>query len=75
MHDGRFATLDEVIEFYNSGVQDNPDLSPLLRVGNLPTGPVRRLNLSSQDKADLKAFLLTLTESNFLNDARFATPF
>ena len=39
------------------------------------TGPVRRLNLTPQDKADLKAFLLTLTDTNFLNDARFATPF
>ena len=75
MHDGRFATLDEVIEFYNSGVQDNPDLSPLLRVGNIPTGPVRRLNFTAHDKTDLKAFLLTLTDPNFMNDPKFASPF
>ena len=36
MHDGRFATLEEVVEFYNSGVVNNPNLSPPLRV---PTPP------------------------------------
>ncbi len=72
MHDGRFTSLDEVIEFYNSGVQDSPNLSPIMRA---PGGAVRRLNLSTQAKADLKAFLLTLTDNNLLNDARFASPF
>jgi cytochrome c peroxidase len=75
MHDGRFATLEEVIEFYNSGVQDSPDLSPLMREGNLPTGAVRRLNLTPQQKADLKAFMLTLTDRTFLADPAFSNPF
>jgi cytochrome c peroxidase len=75
IHDGRFATLAEVVEFYNSGVQNNPDLSPLLRVGNSPTGAVVRLNLSAQDKADLVAFLLTLTDTNFAADSKFSDPF
>ena len=73
MHDGRFSDLEQVIEFYNSGVQDNPNLSPELRVNG--NGPVRRLNLTDQQKADLKAFLLTLTDNAFLSDPRFASPF
>jgi cytochrome c peroxidase len=40
MHDGRFATLEEVVEFYNSGVVDNPNLSPPLR--NPPGQPPAR---------------------------------
>jgi cytochrome c peroxidase len=61
-----------VIEFYNSGVQNNPDLDPLLRN---PDGTVRRLNLSAQDKIDLINFLNTLTDSAFLTDPKFASPF
>ena len=72
MHDGRFQSLDQVVEFYNSGVQNNPNLSPQLRN---PDGTVRRLNLTAQDKTDLANFLLTLTENTFLSDARFASPF
>ena len=39
MHDGRFATLEEVVEFYNSGVVNNPNLSPPLRVPTPPGTP------------------------------------
>jgi cytochrome c peroxidase len=73
MHDARFfEALEQVIEFYNSGVQDNPDLDPLLRNSD---GSVRRLNLSGQDKTDLIKFLNTLTDNVFLNDEKFANPF
>jgi cytochrome c peroxidase len=73
MHDGRFGgALQQVIEFYNTGVQDNPDLDPLLRN---PDGTVRRLNLSVQDENDLSNFLNTLTDNVFLNDPKFADPF
>lgn len=72
MHDGRFTTLEEVIEFYNSGVQNNPNLSPLMRNQD---GTVTRLNLTAQEKADLIAFLQTLTDRNFLTDPRFSDPF
>ena len=77
MHDGRFATLEEVVEFYNSGVVDNPNLSAPLR--NPPGGPggglPRRLNLSAAQKAALVAFLKTLTDSSVTSDAKFADPF
>lgn len=79
MHDGRFATLEEVVEFYNSGVVDNPNLSPPLRnppgpPGSPPPGP-RRLNLTQQQKDALVAFLRTLTDLNITTDAKFTDPF
>ncbi len=72
MHDGRFTTLEEVVQFYNTGVQNNPNLSNLLRNQD---GTVTRLNLSAQDMADMVAFLRTLTDNNFLSDPRFSDPF
>ncbi len=72
MHDAQFETLDQVVEFYNSGVQDDPNLSPFLRN---PDGTVKRLNLSPQDKTDLLNFLNTLTDNVFLADPKFASPF
>jgi cytochrome c peroxidase len=78
MHDGRFATLDEVVEFYDSGVVDNPNLPPPLRVPTppgLPLGPPRRLNLSTSQKAALVAFLKTLTDTSVTTDPKFSDPF
>lgn len=72
MHDGRFTSLDQVVEFYNSGVQPNPNLDPRLRN---PDGTPRRLNLTAAQKASLVAFLRTLTDSTFLTSPRFANPF
>ncbi len=71
MHDGRFATLAEVIEHYNSGVQNNPNLDNRLTVRN----GVRRLNLSAADKQALVDFLNTLTDEQFLNDDKYSNPF
>jgi cytochrome c peroxidase len=78
MHDGRFATLEEVVEFYNSGVVDNPNLPPPLRQptgpGQPPGGP-RRLNLTTAQKTALVAFLKTLTDTAMTTDAKFSDPF
>jgi hypothetical protein len=71
MHDGRFSTLQEVVEFYNSGIQNNPDLDLRLR-GAL--GPIR-LNLSPAQVNAIVAYLNTLTDSEFLADAKFSDPF
>ena len=70
MHDGRFATLEEVIEHYDSGVKNSSTVDPLLQY-NLNPG----LQLSSQDKADLVAFLRTLSDATFLADERYSSPF
>jgi cytochrome c peroxidase len=72
MHDGRFKTLDEVIEHYSTGVKNNPALSPPLRAQG---GGVHLLNLSTAEKNALKAFLVTLTDSPMLTDEKFSSPF
>ena len=77
MHDGRFATLEEVVEFYNSGVVNHPNLSPPLRnpPGSPNQGQPRRLNLTAAQKAALVAFLKTLTDTSVTTDPKFQDPF
>lgn len=77
MHDGRFATLEQVVEFYNSGVVNHPNLSPPLRnpPGSPGAGQPRRLNLTADNKADLVAFLKTLTDTSITTDVKFQDPF
>ncbi len=78
MHDGRFTNLEEVVEFYNSGVVNHPNLPPPLRVPTppgTPPGPPLRLNLTTQQKAALVVFLKTLTDTNLVNDPKFSDPF
>ena len=72
MHDGRFSSLDEVVEFYNAGVQANPFLDARLKA---PDGSPRRLGLSPAQKSSLVAFLKSLTDTAFLTAPRFANPF
>ena len=72
MHDGRFTTLAEVIEHYNSGVILNPNLDPRLRAGGRQ--PLR-LDLTTEEAQALEAFMHTLTDNDFLTDPRFADPF
>ncbi|MFK7803987.1 MAG: cytochrome-c peroxidase [Anaerolineae bacterium] len=72
MHDGRFETLEQVLQFYDNGIQDHPNLDPILQT---PNGNPRRLNLDGGDRADLIAFLNTLTDPTFLGDPKFADPF
>ena len=71
MHDGRFATLEEVVDFYTSGVRDGPALDPRLREGREP----RRLDLDAGDRAALVAFLKTLDDPVLTTDPRFSDPF
>jgi cytochrome c peroxidase len=73
MHDGRFPTLRAVIDFYNAGVQNNPNLDPILRDPN--TGLPRRLNLNENEKQALEAFLRTLSDTGLATDPKFADPF
>lgn len=77
MHDGRFATLEQVVEFYANGVTDHPNLAPQLRnpPGTPGAGLPRRLNLTTAQKAALVAFLHTLTDTTVTTDPRFSDPF
>jgi cytochrome c peroxidase len=72
MHDGRFATLQEVIDHYSDHLEPSETLSATLKdTANAPT----RLWLTQQEKSDLLAFLHTLTDTAFINDSRFSDPF
>ncbi|WP_310391652.1 cytochrome c peroxidase [Hymenobacter sp.] len=76
MHDGRLATLEDVLDHYNEHVQFNsPNLDPLLlNTTNDPRQQSANLELTAQEKTQIVAFLRTLTDSTFVNDARFAEP-
>ncbi len=69
MHDGRFKTLEEVIDFYSEGVKWSPQVHPLMHHVN--EGGVQ---LTTNEKADLLAFLKTLSDSSFINNPAFAPP-
>jgi cytochrome c peroxidase len=71
MHDGRFNTLVEVEEHYNSGVQNSNNLDNRLRERN----GIRRLNLNNQERQALVDFLIALTDDNFITDEKFSDPF
>jgi len=70
MHDGRFATLEEVVEHYNSGVKHSSTLDPIFSKPNHLFG----LQLSDQEKTDLVVFLKTLTDTTFTNNPALAQP-
>ncbi len=77
MHDGSIETLEEVIEFYNSGVHANSrNLDPLIAFGDTTGGSnvsiAQGLNLSIEDKANLLAFLKALSDPDFLNNSDFS---
>jgi cytochrome c peroxidase len=65
MHDGRFATLDAVIEHYSSGGKNHPNKD--IRV--------QPFHFTESEKAALIAFLNTLTDHTFLTDPKFSDPF
>ena len=69
MHDGRFLTLEDVINHYSEGLKNSPTIDPLMK--KVAQGGVR---LTSKDKADLKAFLLTLTDQEFISNPNFISP-
>ncbi|MFN8355196.1 MAG: cytochrome c peroxidase [Spirosomataceae bacterium] len=69
MHDGRFKTLQEVLNYYDAGVQDTPNLDPILKQNGRLGIP-----LNADEKRKIIAFLNTLTDTDFLKDKRFAEP-
>jgi len=69
MHDGRFASLDEVIEHYSSGIHQSSTIDPLIEFAS--QGGVQ---LDAQEKDLLKKFLLTLTDNSFITNPDFQEP-
>ncbi len=70
MHDARFATLEEVVEFYNSGVKRSPTVDPIMTKPGKEYG----LQLTQQEKDDLVAFLKTLTDTSYITNPAFTNP-
>lgn len=67
MHDGRFITLEAVLEQYAEGIQQTPNLDPLLHQNGIPGLPINK-----EDQYLLLKFLNTLNDPAFLTDKRFA---
>lgn len=63
MHDGRFKTLEQCLEHYNSGIKQSATLDSSLTLG---------ISLSPQNKLDIISFLKTLTDNSFITDSRFS---
>jgi cytochrome c peroxidase len=65
MHDGRMNSLTEVLRHYSNGIQHSATLSPKLQ---------QPMNLSANDRVDIIAFLLTLTDKQFLFNPDYGYP-
>lgn len=66
MHDGRFATLQIVIDHYSENIHYSPTLDPLI--------PPKGMNLSKEEKESILAFLSTLTDYTFSGNPVFGKP-
>ncbi|WP_228455895.1 cytochrome-c peroxidase [Chryseobacterium sp. POL2] len=67
MHDGRFYTLEAVLNFYTDGVENQPNLDPLLKQNGHIGIP-----MNAQEKQYIIAFLKTLSDKNFITNPKFA---
>ncbi|MEY4980332.1 MAG: hypothetical protein RLZZ352_2602 [Pseudomonadota bacterium] len=77
MHDGSVATLEDVLDFYAAGGR-NITSGPYAGDGRLHPNKsdlIARIDLNAQEKADIVAFLKTLTDHEFLSNPKFANPF
>jgi cytochrome c peroxidase len=77
MHDGSFASLEEVIRFYADGgrVITEGDYAGDGRANPFKNGLVPGFSISDQEISDLVAFLESLTDEKFIHDSRFSDPF
>lgn len=71
MHDGRFTTLEQVVDHYSDHVKQAPNVDPTIKVFFKDGGK----HLTTEEKQALVAFLKTLTDTEFVNDPKFKTPF
>ncbi|MFT6414299.1 MAG: cytochrome c peroxidase [Glaciecola sp.] len=82
MHDGRFATLEQVLDHYNEGIKPSSTLSPLISEANnvvlndkSPGQQQPSLSLNPVEKKAIIAFLKTLTDKQFIQSDKFSNPF
>jgi cytochrome c peroxidase len=72
MHDGRFKTIDDVLDFYSKGVVSHPNLDERLTTQN---SKPQVLEITDQERLYLKSFLNALTDQSFISDPKFSDPF
>lgn len=70
MHDGRFKTIDEVLDHYNLSLKNSPTVDQLLYQNNNQLG----IAISTNEKEAIKAFLHTLTDHHFITNKNFSNP-
>lgn len=70
MHDGRFQTLEQVLDFYSNGVRSCANLDPKIELTR--TGGT---SLTAEEKRSIIAFLYILSDSAFVTDPQFSDPF
>jgi cytochrome c peroxidase len=71
MHDGRFSTLEDVVNFYSENIQNHPNLNPLLKENNQP----KKFNFTASEKDALVQFLKTLTDHTMTGEVKWSDPF
>lgn len=74
MHDGRFETLEEVIDHYSNGIANHENLHENLKDPNAPQ-TARQFNFTASEKSELVAFLHTLTDTRSIAHEKYADPF
>ena len=72
MHDGRFETLEEVMDHYSEGINTSPNLDPRLRVGS---GEAKQFLIPVEDQTAMVAFLNSMTDNQMITDIKFSNPF
>lgn len=72
MHDGRFKTLEQVLEHYSNGIKNSANLDHRLKEVD---GRPMQMNMTASEIKALKAFLTTLTDYQMISDTRFSNPF
>lgn len=75
MHDGRFETLEEVVDHYSEGIQNHQNLDQMLRENFGFNSPPKQMNFDDDEKEALVAFLKTLTDFGFVHNDKFSDPF
>jgi cytochrome c peroxidase len=72
MHDGRFTTLEKVLDHYSHGIANHPNLDSRLKNDN---GMPKKLEITSQEKKAIIAFLNAMTDFNMISDKALSNPF
>jgi cytochrome c peroxidase len=70
MHDGRYSTLEEVVNFYSDGLIWSSTIDPMMKKAH--QGGV---HLTAEEKLDLISFLKTFSDTSFINNPDFSNPF